>query len=139
MTDDGSRLLAADVLDQADQLVETTLRPRTLEEYIGQREVKANLSVLLRAARGKGEAAGHGLARRAGCAPTSRLDLYDGPAPPASARRPGGILDVPPTESAAGGTARRGRGTPRIVNRLLKRVRDHAEVHGDGRVDEAAV
>ena len=33
--------------------------------------------------------------------------------------------------------ARRGRGTPRIVNRLLKRVRDHAEVHGDGRVDEA--
>ena len=34
--------------------------------------------------------------------------------------------------------ARRGRGTPRIVNRLLKRVRDHAEVHGDGRVDEAA-
>ncbi|HEY8632756.1 MAG TPA: Holliday junction DNA helicase RuvB C-terminal domain-containing protein, partial [Candidatus Limnocylindrales bacterium] len=33
--------------------------------------------------------------------------------------------------------ARRGRGTPRIVNRLLKRTRDHAEVHGDGRVDEA--
>ena len=30
--------------------------------------------------------------------------------------------------------ARRGRGTPRIVNRLLKRVRDHAQVHGDGRV-----
>ena len=33
--------------------------------------------------------------------------------------------------------ARRGRGTPRIVNRLLKRVRDHAQVHGDGHVDEA--
>ena len=33
--------------------------------------------------------------------------------------------------------ARRGRGTPRIVNRLLKRVRDHAQVHGDGQVDEA--
>ena len=32
--------------------------------------------------------------------------------------------------------ARRGRGTPRIVNRLLKRVRDYAEVHGDGHVDE---
>ena len=33
--------------------------------------------------------------------------------------------------------ARRGPGTPRIVNRLLKRVRDHAQVHGDGQVDEA--
>ena len=30
--------------------------------------------------------------------------------------------------------ARRGRGTPRVVNRLLRRVRDYAEVHGDGRV-----
>jgi Holliday junction DNA helicase RuvB len=34
--------------------------------------------------------------------------------------------------------ARRGRGTPRIVNRLLKRVRDHAEVIGTGKVDEPA-
>ena len=33
--------------------------------------------------------------------------------------------------------ARRGRGTPRVVNRLLKRTRDHAQVHGDGRVDAA--
>ena len=33
----------------------------------------------------------------------------------------------------------RGRGTPRIVNRLLRRVRDHAEVHGDGTIHEAAV
>ena len=33
--------------------------------------------------------------------------------------------------------ARRARGTPRIANRLLRRVRDYAEVTGDGRVDEA--
>ena len=33
----------------------------------------------------------------------------------------------------------RGRGTPRIVNRLLRRVRDHAEVRGDGRIHEQAV
>src|SRR5262249_13653940 len=33
--------------------------------------------------------------------------------------------------------ARRARGTPRVANRLLKRVRDYAEVRGDGRVDEA--
>jgi Holliday junction DNA helicase RuvB len=41
--------------------------------------------------------------------------------------------------SAARAVARRGRGTPRIVNRLLKRVRDHAQVHGDGTVDEPRV
>ena len=40
-------------------------------------------------------------------------------------------------DAAIRAIARRGRGTPRIVNRLLKRVRDHAQVHGDGHVDEA--
>ena len=40
-------------------MVEGTLRPRTLDEYIGQREVKANLSVLLAAAKGRGEASDH--------------------------------------------------------------------------------
>src|SRR5712691_3132111 len=59
MTDDLSRILAPDLLDDTDQVVETTLRPRTLDEYIGQREVKANLSVLLAAARGREEAADH--------------------------------------------------------------------------------
>src|ERR1035437_4829342 len=59
MTDDASRILAADLLDEADQAVEGTLRPHSLAEYIGQREVKANLSVLLAAARGRGEAADH--------------------------------------------------------------------------------
>jgi Holliday junction DNA helicase RuvB len=32
--------------------------------------------------------------------------------------------------------ARRSRGTPRIANRLLKRIRDYAQVKGDGRIDE---
>jgi Holliday junction DNA helicase RuvB len=32
--------------------------------------------------------------------------------------------------------AERGRGTPRVVNRLLRRVRDHAQVRGDGRITE---
>jgi len=59
MTDDVSRVLAADLVDDADVAVETTLRPRTLDEYVGQREVKANLSVLLAAARGRKEAADH--------------------------------------------------------------------------------
>ena len=59
MTDDAERILAADLLDDADGAVEGTLRPRSLDEYVGQREVKANLSVLLEAARGEGEAADH--------------------------------------------------------------------------------
>jgi Holliday junction DNA helicase RuvB len=57
--DDLSRILAADLVDDTDVAVESTLRPRTLDEYVGQREVKANLSVLLAAARGRGEAADH--------------------------------------------------------------------------------
>src|SRR5467141_2332724 len=59
MADDLSRILAPDLVDESDRIVEGALRPRTLDEYIGQREVKANLSVLLTAARGRGEAADH--------------------------------------------------------------------------------
>jgi Holliday junction DNA helicase RuvB len=47
------------------------------------------------------------------------------------------ILDLPLEPAGAHAIARRARGTPRVANRLLKRVRDFAEVHGDGRpVDE---
>src|SRR5258705_12607651 len=59
MADDLSRILAPDLVDESDRIVEGALRPRTLDEYIGQREVTANLSVLLTAARGRGEAADH--------------------------------------------------------------------------------
>lgn len=46
------------------------------------------------------------------------------------------ILDVPLTKGGAHELARRSRGTPRIVNRLLRRVRDFAQVKGDGTIDE---
>ena len=46
------------------------------------------------------------------------------------------ILGIPITEGGARQLARRSRGTPRIVNRLLKRVRDYAQVVGDGKIDE---
>jgi Holliday junction DNA helicase RuvB len=46
------------------------------------------------------------------------------------------ILDVPITDAGAEQLARRSRGTPRVANRLLKRVRDYAEVVGDGNIDE---
>jgi Holliday junction DNA helicase RuvB len=59
MVDDVSRILSGDLDDEVDLVVEGSLRPRSLAEYIGQREVKANLSVLLEAAKGRGEAADH--------------------------------------------------------------------------------
>ncbi|WP_238532367.1 Holliday junction branch migration DNA helicase RuvB [Methylophaga frappieri] len=49
-------------------------------------------------------------------------------------RRSAGILDVVLDAAGAGEIARRSRGTPRIANRLLRRVRDYAEVKFDGRI-----
>lgn len=46
------------------------------------------------------------------------------------------ILDVPITQDGALEIARRSRGTPRLANRLLKRVRDWAQVRGDGAINE---
>jgi Holliday junction DNA helicase RuvB len=50
--------------------------------------------------------------------------------------RSASILDVPITPDGALEIARRSRGTPRLANRLLKRVRDWAQVRGDGTIDE---
>jgi Holliday junction DNA helicase RuvB len=247
MTDDALRLLAADAEDPAEVAIEGSLRPRSLDEYIGQREVKANLGVLLQAARAREEAADHvllygppglgkttlatiiarelgvnvrytsgpaierpgdlaavltslddrdvlfideihrlnhaveeilypamedyaldvmigkgpsarslrltlkpftvvGATTRAGrissplrdrFGATYRLDFYTEAELTEIVERSARILDVEIDAGAAIAIARRGRGTPRIVNRLLKRVRDHAEVHGDGRVNES--
>jgi Holliday junction DNA helicase RuvB len=244
VSDDLAAILAADLQD-ADVVVESTLRPRTLDEYIGQREVKANLSILLQAAKGRGEAADHvlvygppglgkttlativarelgvnirytsgpaveragdlaailtalderdvlfideihrlnraveeilypamedfaldvmigkgpsarslrlslkpftvvGATTRAGrissplrdrFGATYRLDFYSDAELNEIVHRSAGILGVEIDHAAAEAIARRGRGTPRIVNRLLKRVRDYAQVHGNGRVD----
>ena len=247
MADDLTRILAADVLDEADLTVETTLRPRTFEEYIGQREVKANLSILLQAARGRGEAADHvllygppGLGKttlatiiarelevnirytsgpaieRAGdlaailtsleerdvlfideihrlskaveeilypamedfaldlvigkgpgarsvrlslprftlvgsttryamlspplrdrFGAVYRLDFYDPEAIAAIIRRSARILGVEIEDAGIREIARRARGTPRVANRLLKRVRDYAQVMAGGVITEA--
>ncbi len=66
-----------------------------------------------------------------------RLDLYD----PSELRdivvRSARILGVTIDEGGAERIARRSRGTPRIANRLLRRVRDYVEVRGDGRITAA--
>jgi len=51
-------------------------------------------------------------------------------------KRSASILGVDVEEPGAQRIARRSRGTPRIANRLLRRVRDYAQVKGDGRIDE---
>jgi holliday junction DNA helicase RuvB len=243
--DDISRVLAPATVDDAEVVADRSLRPHTLGEYIGQRELKANLSVLLSAARQRGDAADHvllhgppglgkttlativareldvniryasgpaieragdlaailtslderdvlfideihrlnraveeilypamedyaldvmigkgpsarslrlslkpftivGATTRAGrissplrdrFGATYRLDFYDQSDLQAIVERSARLLGVELNTDGAAAIARRGRGTPRVVNRLLRRVRDYAQIHGDGRVD----
>jgi Holliday junction DNA helicase RuvB len=66
-----------------------------------------------------------------------RLEFYTIDDLQAIANRSSGILNLPIEDPGALQIARRARGTPRIANRLLRRVRDYAEVEGDGVVTEA--
>jgi holliday junction DNA helicase RuvB len=66
-----------------------------------------------------------------------RLDFYTVLELQSIVTRSAGILGVPIDAEGAGRIAQRSRGTPRIANRLLRRVRDFAEVKGSGSVDEA--
>ncbi|MBI4729897.1 MAG: Holliday junction branch migration DNA helicase RuvB [Acidobacteria bacterium] len=68
---------------------------------------------------------------------SARLDYYGAGELTAILRRSAGVLEIALDEAGAEEIAGRSRGTPRVANRLLRRVRDYAEVHGDGRVDEA--
>jgi Holliday junction DNA helicase RuvB len=244
MDGDADRSVATNTLTLEEAAVETSLRPRTLVEYIGQAAVKQNLEILLAAARQREEAADHvllygppGLGKttlaniiarelgvnlhatsgpaierpgdlaailtnieerdvlfideihrlnhsveeilypamedyaidvmigrgpsarslRLGLKPFTvvgattragriggplrdrfgavyRLDYYSEQELATIIERSAGILGVDIDHPAVEILARRGRGTPRVVNRLLRRVRDFAQVRSDGRI-----
>ncbi len=66
-----------------------------------------------------------------------RLEFYTGAELERIVTRSAGIMQVPLAAGGAAGIATRSRGTPRIANRLLRRVRDYAQVRGNGTVDAA--
>ena len=231
--------------DPREREIEASLRPRTLDEFVGQHELKEHLAIVLEAARGRGEPAGHillsgppglgkttmahviahamdvgvrqtsgpvleragdlaailtnledsdvlfvdeihrlpraveevlypaleegqldlvigkgpsaqtirldlprftlvGATTRAGLISgplrarfelTERLDLYPAKDLEAIVARSAAILGVAIDAGGVTEIARRARGTPRIANRLLRRVRDYAEVREDGAID----
>ena len=69
---------------------------------------------------------------------TGHLDFYATEDLVRIVHRSAGLLGVTASEAAVYEIASRSRGTPRIANRLLRRVRDWAQVHGTGTVDERA-
>ena len=64
-----------------------------------------------------------------------RLEFYSPQELQQIVTRSSGILDIPCDDEGSMGIASRARGTPRIANRLLRRVRDYAEVKGDGLIN----
>ncbi|KQY64217.1 MULTISPECIES: Holliday junction branch migration DNA helicase RuvB [unclassified Nocardioides] len=63
---------------------------------------------------------------------TAHLEFYEPEDLDLIVHRSAGLLDVPLTEEGSAEIAGRSRGTPRIANRLLRRVRDYAQVRADG-------
>ncbi len=66
---------------------------------------------------------------------TAHLDFYDETDIAQIVERSAALLDVEIDQAAVGELGKRSRGTPRIANRLLRRVRDYAQVHGDGSIN----
>jgi Holliday junction DNA helicase RuvB len=67
----------------------------------------------------------------------SRLSYYNADLLATILKRSSGILNIEIETSAAREIARRSRGTPRIANALLRRIRDFAQIKGNGNIDRA--
>jgi Holliday junction DNA helicase RuvB len=65
----------------------------------------------------------------------ARLEFYSAEELARIVKRSAGLLKVEMSEEGGFEIARRSRGTPRIANRLLRRVRDYADVKGSGKID----
>jgi Holliday junction DNA helicase RuvB len=66
----------------------------------------------------------------------ARLEFYTAEELTRIVKRSAGLLNAPIEDEGASEIARRSRGTPRIANRLLRRVRDYADVKGTGRITQ---
>jgi holliday junction DNA helicase RuvB len=133
-----------DEIHRLNHVVEETLYP-ALEDFqldlvVGQGPTARSIKLPLRPFCLVGATTRAGLltsALRDRFGTTFRLDFYS----PAELRRildrAAGIFGVPLEPEGADEIARRARGTPRIANRLLRRVRDFAQVRADGRITRA--
>lgn len=65
-----------------------------------------------------------------------RLDYYDLKSITSIIKRSAHLLDLPIDDEGTAEIARRSRGTPRVANRLLRRVRDYAQIRGDGTISQ---
>ena len=69
---------------------------------------------------------------------TAHMDFYDPADLQRIVERAAGLMGITADDTALAIIAGRSRGTPRIANRLLRRVRDYAQIHGDSTVDVAS-
>src|SRR5438552_668627 len=123
-----------------DAQFDRSLRPKTFEEYVGQASIVDNLKVYVAAARRRNEPLDHvlftgPLRDRFGI--VNRLEYYSPAELAQIVRRSAQILTITLDPSGAEEIAHRSRGTPRIANRLLRRIRDFAEIEGNGIITRA--
>jgi Holliday junction DNA helicase RuvB len=135
-------VLFVDEIHRLSPVVEEVLYP-AMEDYqldimIGEGRRRAPSSSTCRRSRwsGRPRAPGCNLAAARPVRHRAAAGVLRHPGPGADREALGRILNVPDRRRGARRIAQRSRGTPRITNRLLRRVRDYAQVKADGRIDE---
>jgi Holliday junction DNA helicase RuvB len=139
---DRGQVFFVDEIHRLNHVVEETLYPAMedfqLDLVVGQGPTARSIKLPLRPFCLVGATTRAGLltsALRDRFGATFRLDFYGTADLERILHRSAGILGVALDSDGAGEIARRARGTPRIANRLLRRVRDFAEVRAQGRID----